>query len=581
MNIALIIILISGFYIKCVLCALSTFRTEVLNITPPPQLGTILDEAIWLMRRHFLHRKAYKDSDWDELRRKYSSYSDQHVALRHFMESFGDPYTRYIPEKQMTVRQRSIRGHTVGLGLQLCKKFHYYEIGLAIRQYIPKIFSYKFNDILKNNEYKSLPTITDNDIHKHKHKHEHMPSINKVWSKLLLALPKFKLLGKGKSNNFNILNNENQMSISRLNNTFVTLSEQIRFTIDTVVPVVSVIVYSAFHKNTITLKRKIIIGVASFAIICISAARRLMPLIYPIEIIDANTTALNSQIQLGDRILAIDEKVINGWSLKKVNEFLEDGHEDDSVTLHIIRPQLNKLHMNSSEVLGYTKLDIVVNRKRMLTKKVKTKVLPETQGLGLGYLSIEEFTDNTLYEVTNAMEELDNSIYRGQKRHLKALIIDLRGNPGGPLPPALDLAALFLPRGKIITQMGIQGQCEIHKSLNPNPNRSLSLLVLADSNTASASEIFIASLQDNARAKCMGTRTVGKNVAQAMMMLSDGSGLAFTVREYHSPLGNSMVSGIKPDIEIQDNINIEDINFDIKNVTWSLNQATNFLKISK
>ena len=77
----------------------------------------------------------------------------------------------------------------------------------------------------------------------------------------------------------------------------------------------------------------------------------------------------------------------------------------------------------------------------------------------------------------------------------------------------------------------------------------------------------------------MGTRTVGKNVAQAMMMLSDGSGLAFTVREYHSPLGNSMGNGIKPDIEIQDNINIKDINFDLKNSTWSLNQSTNFLDI--
>jgi carboxyl-terminal processing protease len=358
-----------------------------------------------------------------------------------------------------------------------------------------------------------------------------------------------------------------------ISTSFATFSEQLRFSLETMVPIVTVFVFSAFNKNAMTLKKKLVIGAASFVIVCISVAKRLMPLVYPIEVMDiTNTTSMTSHIQKGDRILSIEQKIINGWSLKKVNEYLEDGYEDDPVTLNIIRPDLNIKSGNSSEVVSYTKMDVVVNRKRILSRKVTTTVLPESQGPGLGYLAIEEFTDNTLYEVERAMDELDKSIFQQQKRHLRGLIIDLRGNPGGPLPPALDLAALFLPRGKVITQMGIQGQCEIHKSLNRKPNRSLSLLVLADGNTASASEIFIASLQDNARAKCMGTRTVGKNVAQAMMMLSDGSGLAFTVREYHSPLGHSMGNGIKPDIEIHDFINIKDILFDIKNSTWSLKQ---------
>jgi len=567
----LVIILII-FYILCITNgALNTFRTEVLNITPPPQVSTILDEAIWLMRRHFLHRNAYKDSDWDEFKRKYSAYNDQHIALRHFMESFGDPYTRYIPEKQMTVRQRSIRGHTLGVGIELKRKFHINEIGLAIRQYLPRIFSNNGNSIFENKIHKSIPLVTINTNSNRKY----LSSLSKIWSKVLKVRPSLNFLKK----KIVINNNNNHININGFNKSIATFSEQLRFSVDAMFPIVTIFVFSTFSKNTMTWKKKLLIGTAGFFIVCISVVRRLMPLVYPIEVVSlSNTTTIPSYIQQGDRIISIDDKVINGWSIKKVNEFLEDGNEDDPVTLNVVRPQIILKPSNTSEVATYTKMNVVVNRTRVLSKKVTSVVLPESQGPGLGYLAIEEFTDNTLYEVKNAMEELEKDIRKQQKHNLKALVIDLRGNPGGPLPPALDLAALFLPRGKIITQMGIQGQCEIHKSLNCNPNRSLSLLVLADSNTASASEIFIASLQDNARAKCMGTRTVGKNVAQAMMMLSDGSGLAFTVREYHSPLGHSMGNGIKPDFEVHENINTKDILFDVKNSTWSLKQL-NYLDI--
>lgn len=572
MSILILILYVS--YLLCIDGALNTFRTEVLNITPPPQVSTILDEAIWLMRRHFLHRNSYKDSDWDELRRKYSAYNDQKVAIKHFMESFGDPYTRYIPEKLMVVRQRSIRGHTLGVGLELKRKFHFKEFGIAVNQYVPRLLSSicNFNNIFNNRFNKPIANQDNAQINNKRHSR-----IMKIWSKALISIPLLKLIKKREVKGNIDKNNINQISI---NKSFVTFSEQLQFSVETMVPIVTVFLYSAFNKNAMTLKKKLVIGAASFVIVCISVARRLMPIVYPIEVVGItnNTTSMTSQIQNGDRILSVEQQLTNGWSLKKINAFLEDGNEDDPVTLNILRPDVNMKFKNSSEVVSYTKMDVVVNRKRILSKKVTTTVLPENQGPGLGYLAIEEFTDNTLYEVEKAMDELDKSIFQQQKRHLRALIIDLRGNPGGPLPPALDLAALFLPRGKVITQMGIQGQCEIHKSLNRNPNRSLSLLILADGNTASASEIFIASLQDNARAKCMGTRTVGKNVAQAMMMLSDGSGLAFTVREYHSPKGNSMGNGIKPDIEIHDIINVKDILFDIKNSTWSLKQI-NYLDI--
>jgi hypothetical protein len=207
-------------------------------------------------------------------------------------------------------------------------------------------------------------------------------------------------------------------------------------------------------------------------------------------------------------------------------------------------------------------LNVNVTREAALLPKVFARLLPTAQGDRLGYLAIEEFTDNTLFEVKRGLEELhsmarggsgevcrvgENNNGESERKDLAALIIDLRGNPGGPLSAALDVAALFLPRGTVLTQIVIRGVKEKHTCTNPLPDKKTSLLVLTDSSTASASEIFVASLRDNKRAESFGRRTVGKNLAQAVIMLSDRSGLAFTVAEYLTPGGSSMANGIMPD----------------------------------
>ena len=89
---------------------------------------------------------------------------------------------------------------------------------------------------------------------------------------------------------------------------------------------------------------------------------------------------------------------------------------------------------------------------------------------------------------------------------------------------------------------------ESHCSLNKNPNKDTSLLLLMDQTTASASEIMIAALSCAKRAVTLGECTKGKNVAQALVQMSDGSGLAFTIREYLDPHGGYMGDGITPDI---------------------------------
>jgi C-terminal processing protease CtpA/Prc len=223
-------------------------------------------------------------------------------------------------------------------------------------------------------------------------------------------------------------------------------------------------------------------------------------------------------------------------------------------------------------------------------------------------------------ESRNSKYRADSSWDAEQVRHLSALVIDLRGNLGGTLPSALDAASLFLPSGKPLLQMKrtatvknssvVDLNDDSHSrgtnSGSPNPRKRIAtsiirmlrhanvikslsktlrqsrmnrketyystckhadittpLLLLVDSQTASASEIFASALLDNSRAVSVGSITVGKNVAQvrfifcifvlrnrsyilphfftlliqAIMMLTDGSGLVFTVREFLGPFG--------------------------------------------
>jgi len=102
---------------------------------------------------------------------------------------------------------------------------------------------------------------------------------------------------------------------------------------------------------------------------------------------------------------------------------------------------------------------------------------------------------------------------------MKGLIIDLRGNPGGPLVSALDVASMFLSNRAILTQLSINGRVEKYYSSNRRPDVSMKLLLLCDEYTASASEILIEALCDNGRAISMGRKTVGKNKAQVMIVL--------------------------------------------------------------
>jgi len=137
-----------------------------------------------------------------------------------------------------------------------------------------------------------------------------------------------------------------------------------------------------------------------------------------------------------------------------------------------------------------------------------------------------------------------------ESRHLRGLILDLRGDPGGLLDEAVETSSAFLAGGPVVTYEQRGHPAQVLNALGGG-NVGIPLVVLVDGGTASAAEIVTGALQDRGRAVIIGSRTFGKGSVQAPSQLSDGSALELTVGHYLTPSGRSLDGvGIVPDLEM-------------------------------
>ncbi len=152
---------------------------------------------------------------------------------------------------------------------------------------------------------------------------------------------------------------------------------------------------------------------------------------------------------------------------------------------------------------------------------------------GIGYIRLERFSRRAGEEVRQAIKELQ------VKGDLKGVVLDLRGNPGGLLDAAVEVASKFLPKGSlIVSTRGRAPDSEKKYVSSEDPALPTTpVVVLTDHGSASASEIVAGSLQDLDRAVIVGTRTFGKGLVQTILPLSYGAQLKITTARYYTPSG--------------------------------------------
>jgi carboxyl-terminal processing protease len=150
---------------------------------------------------------------------------------------------------------------------------------------------------------------------------------------------------------------------------------------------------------------------------------------------------------------------------------------------------------------------------------------------GTGFIKLTRFARTTHEEVMKAAEEL-------QRQGMRRLVLDLRGNGGGYLDAAIDLADEFLPKGRMIVYT--EGRTHPRRDFTATSNGSLEeipLAVLIDEGSASASEIIAGAIQDNDRGLIVGRRSFGKGLVQEHIPLPDQSAVRITTARYHTPSG--------------------------------------------
>ncbi len=176
------------------------------------------------------------------------------------------------------------------------------------------------------------------------------------------------------------------------------------------------------------------------------------------------------------------------------------------------------------------------------TTRVKT-----VDGKKLGYVSLSAFTEDAREAVRRAVE-------RVERKGAKGIVLDLRNDGGGLLQEAVQIASIFLPKGKVVvsTSSRTQGNAvyrALGGNLAPRP-----VVLLINRETASSAEILTAALADDARSTVVGTRSYGKGVFQQEIGLSNGGALKLTVGEYFTPDGVNLAGkGIHPNVYVRDN----------------------------
>lgn len=234
--------------------------------------------------------------------------------------------------------------------------------------------------------------------------------------------------------------------------------------------------------------------------------------------------AKNAGLQVGDIITAVNGVSFLGKSSSEFVAVVRDGNETE----------FNFEIKRNDKIISMN-----INKDHVVIDSVRSKIF-EKNNKKIGYIDVDIFAANTYEQFKEKLEALEKS-------KIDSLIIDLRDNTGGHLSAARDLLSLFLDSSHVIYQT--ESKKEIEKVYSQGKEtKKYKVVILANSATASASEIVIAALKEEMNAMVVGASTFGKGTVQEMHKLPTGEQYKFTTKRWLTPKGNWINGqGITPD----------------------------------
>jgi carboxyl-terminal processing protease len=276
--------------------------------------------------------------------------------------------------------------------------------------------------------------------------------------------------------------------------------------------------------------------------------------ISPIE----DSPAYKAGLKAGDLITRLDNTPVKGLTLDEAVKRMR-GEPNTKITLTVARKEEDK------------PIIVTITRQEIRVQSVKSKVIEP----GYAWLRVSQFQEPTVDDLAKKI----NAIYT-QEPNLKGLVLDLRNDPGGVLPGAIGVSAMFLPKDVAVVSTNGQlpdskqtfyARREFYTSSRvavgdplaklPDAIKKVPMVVLVNTGSASASEIVAGALQDYKRATIMGTQTFGKGSVQTIRQLSADTAVKLTTARYYTPNGRSIqAKGIVPDLLVDETADGDGLN---------------------
>ena len=247
------------------------------------------------------------------------------------------------------------------------------------------------------------------------------------------------------------------------------------------------------------------------------------------------TPAAKAGLRSGDIIAAVDGQDTSSMTVDEAVSKIR-GNKDTKVKLTIVRP-------------GESAKEVEITRDNITVPSVSSEIKPGA----VGYIKIRTFGNDTVTAVEAAASNFASS-------GVKAVIIDVRDDPGGYLDGAVNVSSQFMSSGKVVEERSRTGENKILSAIAGGKLTNVPVVVLINGGSASASEIMAGALHDNGRATLVGEKSFGKGSVQEVVCLSGfsfssdckGDSLKVTIAHWYTPKGiNISKEGIKPDVEVK------------------------------